>query len=215
MKLTKCVLAVALGLVTFLAPSAARADDVQVNISGLIFGGLPNCPPAPACSETLNGSFQWDNSTNTYVSGSGTFTASGVLGSMSVYLNPVLSTNLPDGPEVQVGLTDANSDEIVLRFIETGGMLATGTYPTTIFQLGQPGQLIADLICNVKSPQTADACNSQYFFSDLFVVNGQMASGGFGESNTVSVSAIPEPSLGLLLGTGLLGVLALRRKQVV
>src|ERR1700675_3460358 len=74
---------VALGLAVLLTPSAIRADSiVQVTITGVVFSGNSVCGSSGSslCKETASATFRWDNTTNTYVTGTlATFT-SGDLG---------------------------------------------------------------------------------------------------------------------------------------
>ena len=61
-------------------PSAHANAIVQVTIS-LTFNGNNTCGSGTSlCTQTLSASFQWDNTTNTYVAGSNSFTTSGDLG---------------------------------------------------------------------------------------------------------------------------------------
>src|SRR5260370_24365708 len=83
MKTSKFGLAVALGLIGLAAPRVALADNIlQVTISNLTFNGSNACGPSGTalCTQTLSESYQWDNTTQTYVSGSFSFSTAGVLG---------------------------------------------------------------------------------------------------------------------------------------
>jgi hypothetical protein len=199
----------------------AHADDiVQVTISNLVFSGNDACGPSGVtlCSEVLNASYQWDNSTNSYIAGSLSFNATGVLGSSLPFVNPAfLVTGNGPNPEVFVQFGDASNDLFNIVLTETNDALTAGTYPevaTMAFAGGVPaGSYTAFLLCNFTAPTSADTCNTP----DYPVLFTGPYSGAFNSSGTVSISEVPEPATITNLGTGLLCLLLvtlLRQKQI-
>jgi hypothetical protein len=203
MKTTRYVLAVALGLIGLVAPTATRANSiVQVTISNLTFNGNSVCGPTGTalCTQTLSESWQWDNTTNTYVSGSFSSSTAGALGtSFSLFGQipfPFVGSFQGAAP-LLAGIQDSNGDVLTV-FLPTPP-LVTGTYtPSTInsFQL-LPGTYFAALNCASYST----TCQA------LFPTSGGLAVLSTG--GTVTVTTVSEPPTGALLGAGLFGLMGI------
>jgi hypothetical protein len=203
MKTARCALAAALGLVSIVAPAATRADNIiQDTISNLTFNGNNVCGPSGTalCTQTLSESYLWDNTTETYVNGSFSFSTSGVLGtSFSLF-------GTPPFPSVQVfsaavwvvsSIQNPNGDALVVYLGNNPSPLVTGTYTlsTTHSIFVPPGMFDVNLSC-----ASSDAtCNAAY--------PAPLGAGSFGvfsTGGTVTVTNVPEPPIGTTLGAGLL-----------
>jgi hypothetical protein len=192
---------------------SAHADTiVQVTISNLTFNGNNTCGSGTAlCTQTLSASFQWDNTTNTYVAGSNSFTTSGGLGTSFS-----LPASLPkfegsfQGVEWNVvnlagnATLGVNLGELTGPFTPPLQPLITGVYtPDNVFGLfpSAVGTYEAYVSCGPSSP-----CISEGF--------GPAAT--FNTGGTVSVTAVATPESGtaslMLIGIGL--VLVAMRKRI-
>lgn len=185
------------------APGAHADDIVQVTISNLTFNGNNACPPpsgTASCTQTLSESYQWDNTTNTSVSGSFSLSTAGGLGtSFSLYSGP----RLAGAPfSVFAGVVNPATD-IMRVFLgdNTLSPLGTGTYtliPTTSLYPGTPGTFAADIICGSAT------CEADFpTTSTVFV---------FATAGTVTVSTVPEPSSLALMLAGIGLVLVMRKR---
>lgn len=198
MKVAKCVLALALGVVALLAPNTARADDVTVT-ADLTFD---TCAAASGCQETFDISYEWDNTTNTLASAGAVITATGDLGS-NFFANggttdPFLVLLSPANIVVYTA-TDPLSDSLFLTLSETGSALAPGSYTET-GGIDASGQFLTKLTCGTGDGPICASSNITPSMADV----------------TVSPVATPEPSSLLVLDTGLLGLIGmgLRRKRL-
>jgi hypothetical protein len=178
-------------------PSAHADDIVQVAISNLAFNGNFVCglSGTAQCTQTLNATFQWDNTSNTEVGGSLQFTTSGALGSSF--------TAGPFSSPVDFSLSDTEGDVISLDLAETAGQLTPGSYPpeSNIFQFA-PGTSLDLLGCG--SP---DICSTDYGLA--FVGVGFPFVGAIAEAGNLTVTAVPEPPMGITLGAGLLSLMGM------
>ena len=193
MKGTKYLLAMALCLAAVMLPSAVLADDiVDVTVSNLTINGRSVCGSSGTslCSEVFNSSFLWDNTTSTVVSGSLQFSSTGPLGSFGVILGPVFDAF---GPDVVVTAQDSFTDIFSFHFDLSGQTLTPGTYP--LQQLFTPGAMTSGLTCE------GDPCITDFAFAGLPPPVAVNAS-----SVTATVTAAPEPTSAVLLGTSLLGL---------
>jgi len=172
-----------------LAALPAQGDDiVSVNVSNLVWVGNSTCGASgsPTCSETLNGSLQWDNTTNSMVAGSANFSATGDLGS-------VIFTGAGAGPfspgETQLALffdftANIHDGFIAVDFDSPTPSFSAGTYPL-----------------NAVITRCNTTCLNEGFQDTA------------PESGSQFISSVPEPSSLVLLGTGALGLFGpIRRK---
>jgi hypothetical protein len=184
------------------APGAHADDIVQVTISNLTFNGNNVCGSSgtASCTQTLSESYQWDNTTNTSVSGSFSLSTAGGLGtSFSLYSGP----RLAGAPfSVFAGVVNPATD-IMRVFLgdNTLSPLGTGTYtliPTTSFYPGTPGTFAADIFCGSAT------CEADFpTTSTVFV---------FATAGTVTVSTVPEPRTPSLILIGIGLVLVMRKR---
>lgn len=207
MTAAKWLVAVAMVSIGLAAPRIASADDiVTVSISNVSFSGNSVCGSSGTdlCTETISASYEWDNTTNAYVSGSFASTESGALGS---------SFTLAYQPQVRAGQAvefdvDGGGSTIFFDLDDSGSGLITGTYTAVGDAFGAPlGDYSADLDCG------STPCSTDFPVLSPYDDGGAFASGG-----TVVVSpavaTTPEPSSMLLIGAGLLAVAAVRRKRL-
>jgi hypothetical protein len=199
MTTTKYALAVLLGLIALASPRAALADAiVQVTISGLTFSGSNSCPLPSGkllCSETLDASFQWDNTTHTYVAGSFSSSTFGALGALTT-LNPTPTfAAYPSGglkPGTAVVYFNLYNSNISLVDVQLGatltGVLAPGAYSLDSTGSNAPFTTLTGTSCIVAGTN----CSS----TGLDGVNAA--------SGSVSVAPVPEPDTATLLCAGLL-----------
>jgi hypothetical protein len=206
MTAAKWLVAVAMVSIGLATPRLARADVVTVSVSGVSFNGNSVCGTSGTalCTETINASYQWDNATNTYVTGSFVASESGALGSsLSVENLPFVRF----GDAVEFDLLGGNGD-IFIDLVDDGSGLITGTYTVVADAFGAPlGDYSGDLECGT-SP-----CSTDYPPEGPYAQGGAVAAGG---SVVVSsaVAPTPEPSTMLLLGASLLAMAAVRRKRL-
>lgn len=188
MKIAKYTLAMALGAVAFVVPTAARADQVTVT-ADLAFD---TC--ASGCQETFDITYGWDNTTNT-LAVPAVITASGYLGS-NFFANPPTDPSLVLLPSpaniVLYTAGDPLSDSLFLTLSETGSSLATGTYTETNDITGS-GQFLTELSCGVGD---GSICSLTNIFPSMAEVS-------------VSPVATPEPSSLPLLASGLVALMGI------
>ena len=213
MKIPKYARAAALGLMALAAPKTVLADAiVQVSVSGLTLDGLNACGPSNSlCTQTLNESFQWDNTTGSYVAGTFSFSTHGALGSS-------FSTQFPPTPLSNFTLTafigavtqieDPALDNIEV-FINTPPTATFDQFPPgnyTIFSSPGPSAppftIVGALHCE---PPAFSACVSEFGSVASPTGPGLLASSGM-----ATVSAVPEPSNALLMGAGCLCLMGMR-----
>jgi hypothetical protein len=211
MKATKYVLAAALTFMSLAAPRQLRADDiVQVTISNLSFVGNPVCGPMgnATCTETLNGSFLWDNTANAYVANSVNMTSVGPLGSFGAsddYFQPTGQLGLAAYPgKVGLNVTFISAvnqpppDFITVYFsLVTIGTpeLPAGTYSLSPTPTPSPGGFSPYLTC------FSTACASDY---PIAAPGGNLPSAG-----SISVVPTPEPPTPFMAGSGLVFLLGM------
>jgi hypothetical protein len=211
MKAAKYVLAAALTCISLAAPGQLRADDiVQVTITNLSFVGNPVCGPTgnAACTETLNGSFLWDNTTNRYVSNSVNMTSVGPLGSFGAsdatfefdgqygtgadpgklgldvaFVSP-LNQPTPDFISVFFPLVTIGTPE-----------LPAGMYSLSPTSIPSPGGFSSFLAC------FSAECASDF---PLAAPSGNLPATG-----SISVVPTPEPPTLFMVGSGLLFLLGM------
>jgi hypothetical protein len=199
-------------------PSAHADSIVQVTISNLTFNGNNTCGASGTalCTQTLSASFQWDNSTNTYVAGSSSFTTVGDLGT-----NFSLPASLPQfGTSFQGVQWDVvnstgnttlgvNLGELTGPFTPPLQPLVTGVYtPNNVFGLFPSA---------VGTYEGYVSCGP----TGTCIPEGFGPAATFNTSGTVTVTAVtavtaPEPGTFSLMLTGLasLGLVLVMRKRL-
>jgi hypothetical protein len=178
MKIRSYALAATLGVLGLvLAPGAVRADEVQVTMS-ITFNGSATC--GVLCSETLDGSFLWNTTTQAASDLSETFTGPISYGTFGV---SGTSTDL------QMTFSDAGGDFATIGTDMGTGSPILGSY-TPVGGAPGPGEFsVVD-----------SACVTPLCLADL-------NNGGVGAAS-LTVAATPEPGTASLMVIGLLGVLA-------
>ncbi len=193
MKTKKFTLAAAFGLIALVAPRAVRADSTVYFSMTLTYNGLNACGPSNTslCSETSAISFEWDNTTNAYVSGSATVTGSGVLGSMTLYSPPSYGT-LNGQPIVSLITSDAAGDLVYVTITESAGGLPLGSYTSTASTTSPlPAMTVqAVLVCG----SSGDTCEFDYTGSAsgaVPIIQAAAFGTGAGTVNPVGVNPPP------------------------
>jgi hypothetical protein len=215
-------------MLRLLLPGMARADDVvNVTISNLTFTGNPVCelvlpPPLPiifnlVCTETFNGSFLWDNSTNALV-GSPQLTGEGPLGGAFPLIGSDTFAFVVSGMGFVIiesewqtcAFTELGvcvGDELFLDLGESsGGELLPGNFQFSNGTALDPGRFEASVLC-VTSTCLVDFQNPP--------AKGPTFSTGQVSVASVPVPSVPEASTGILLGTGLLGLVGAIRFKLL
>lgn len=174
-----------------LASPPARADDiVTVTVPTVTFIGASLCGPAnnSPCMESLNGAFEWDNTTDSVVPGTAQIVTTGPLGTFSF----LQSFFVPLGPSGElVGSMWANSagDELTADLFALPTGLTPGTYP--IIGPFAPGDAGVGLGCN-------EVPMDQCFTLFLNPFSQELA------PTPMTVSTVPEGSTLIMTTLGLL-----------
>lgn len=216
MKTKTYALVAVLGLIALAAPSKVHADSiVDVTMSNLTFTGNNACGPSGSalCTQTLNATLQWDNTTNTLEPGSFSFNSSGAIGTS---FGPFFLFPLPEGEEVYaMADSEANSgDSLQISIGETSNGLIPGIYTLSTNLSSTPaGSLAAGLSCSINAsnqpffpPNTPCGETDYPRVAGLLTSNGAYASSGV---VTVSAVSVAEPSTSALLGAGLFGLIGM------
>lgn len=196
MKATRYWVLVGLFVIIVAAPITVRADSiVAVTITNLTFNTFNSC----CGSQTVNATFLWDNTTNSFVPGSLSATTSGALGS-SFTVTPATS-----GPGFSLSTLPSNPISATIVFSMTSfspGLLSLGTYSSfTTTPISPPGTVFSYLACGNLACTSGTGFFGTNFAGGVFVFKGAFASSG-----SIIVSGVPEPGSLFLLCTGLLGL---------
>jgi hypothetical protein len=207
MTAAKWLVAIAMVSIGLAAPRIASADDlVTVSISNVSFSGNSVCGPSGTalCTETISASYEWDNTTDSYVTGSFASTESGALGSSFTLAFPP-QERAAWAVEFDV---DGGGSTIFFDLVNTSG-LTTGTYAAVgdAFFV-PPGNYSGDLECG------STPCSTDFPVVGPYGDGGAFASGGTVTVSPAVAGVAPEPSTILLMGTSLLAVAAVRRKRL-
>ena len=204
MKISKYALPASLGLMALAAPKTVLADAiVQVTVSGLTFDGLNACGPSNSlCSQTVNESFQWDNTTGSFVAGTFSFSTFGALGSSaSSFSQPLPLTNISFTAFVGASTVIYDSAFDSLNFF-------INTPPTATLSQLPPGNYTNFSGVGSAPPFTVDGglfCSAPgSCVSEFGSVASPTGTGLLSSSGMATVSPVPEPSPALLMGAGLL-----------
>jgi len=182
---------------------SARADILNVTLSNLVFAGNQRCGAGFLCTLTVNASFQWNTTSNTYVSNSLSFAVSNnstnltfpspatVTGGAGVYFGQAIFT---------ASLASQGNDaNLSIQIASSGSTLQPGTYTYDTageFQLSPtvaPGTYLAQLTC-----QQQDVCYAEYPILPMGpVVN---IAGTNASSGTVTISTASPNPVGTAVG---------------
>jgi|SRR5215469_2232263 len=191
------------GFITLCIPSSARADVLTATLSNFVFAGNKVCGPAmnDVCSVTVNATFQWDTTTNTYVANSATFTVSANNTGLTFPTPPTVSSGPQTvtfgGPTFVVSL-QATGNDATLRLeigsagitLQPGTYLNTGTVSSSFDATSpylRPNSQFAELVCSVNGPgEAGHICNQDYF---TFIAFPTLYWGADATSGTVTVTS--------------------------
>ena len=192
----------ALVFAAIVTPSASGDDIVDVTISNLSFTGAH-----ALVSETVSEAYQWDNSTASIVSGTFTFSTSGMLPTSDFVAQ---STPQLTGNQVESTLEDFSTlDKIFIAVGAPAGVLAPGAYATTNIVGPVPAMFyLADFTCQFPVP----LCPNSYP-STIPPTGNHGAFASTGAVTVTAVTAVPEPATSGLMLLGL-GFLVVMRKLI-
>jgi len=177
-----------------LASAPAHADDVvAVTVPTVTFIGASLCGPSnnSPCMESLSGSFQWDNTTDSVVPGTAQIVTTGPLGTFSFFQSFFVPLG-PSGELVGSMWTNSAGDELTADLFALPTGLTPGTYP--IIGPLAPGDAGVGLGCNeVPVDQTCFTDFLNPFSQELAPT-----------PMTVSAVAVPEAPTPFMLILGLL-----------
>ncbi len=199
MRITRCALAAALGVVALMAPRVVQADTVLVTLKNITFTGASVCGATGTspCMVSLNGSFQWNNTLESAVSGTFSASASGPINLATLTVSGLLTSPTPPQDSLSATFTDPGGDSAIFGINFSGTNLPLGTYT---FTTGSP---IPGTFDQLGGQCVTPVCNADFGNSSI-------------SAGTVLVTVTPEPSTLLMLGSGLLGLMgmAFRRKRL-
>lgn len=222
MKTRIYTLGIILGLLLLTLPRVVRADDiVSLTLSNVTFTGSSVC--GPVCTETFSGSFLWDNTTGALVLGSGQVSSAGaLLGPPFAFAGAGLAKDFLGLPFLEALWTSPDEIAAIVNGVPT--LVSTNTTDEIVLNIffGLNPPILPNATCDISD----SFCQSASL--EMSCLPGSGCSSDFPNSEpgsffletpttgTLSIATVPEPNSLVLLGTGLLGVMALTwRKETV